>query len=148
MRNPVPIALCLALAACGEGAPVGEPAPGEGGAPAPVVAPATDAVDALAISADQAEARAFAWEGRFAAGHDLCRVGEWEIGSERVTTAGESECDVVHVARAPGQVTLELQCMAEGMPGEERWILSPRGEGMRVRRETAAETSDVDLVRC
>lgn len=143
------VAAALALAGCGEGATVDPQEPGEGGAPTAAVAPATDAADALAISTDQAEAREFAWEGRFAATPELCRAGAWELGSERIVTAGESECDVVHVARAPGQVTLELSCMAEGMAGEERWILRPRGEGgIGVRRETAAETSDVDLVRC
>lgn len=138
------LALTVAfLTACGEASD-----PGEGGAPAPAVAPAIDAADAVAISEDQGEARAFAWEGSFAAGRDLCRAGAWEIGSERIVTAGETQCDVEHVARAAGQVTLELSCVAEGMPGKERWMLTPQGEGMRVRRETAAETSDVDLVRC
>lgn len=148
MRLSVLIA-AFALAGCGDGAPVDEPDPGEGGAPAPAVAPATDAADALDISEDQAEAREFAWTGRFAATPALCEGGVWDIGEERIVTDGETACDVVHVARAVGQVTLELACTAEGMPGAERWTLSRRGEGMRVRREPAgAEASDVDLVRC
>lgn len=144
MRPILALTAAALLAACGEASD-----PGAGGQPAPAVAPAIDAADAVAISDDQAEAREFAWEGRFAASPDLCRAGQWEIGSERIVTAGETACEVDNVARAAGQVTLELSCVAEGMPGDERWTLRPRGEsGLRVRRETAAEASDVDLVRC
>lgn len=90
----------------------------------------------------------FQWTGRFAATPELCTGGVWDIGERRIVTDGETSCDVDRVARAAGQVTLRLACTAEGTQSREDWVLTRRGEGMRVARNDGRETVEVDLIRC
>lgn len=116
------------------------------------IAPTPNSIEAEADTGKGAVTAASAeemWLGRFAATTELCRGGVWNIGETRIVTDGETSCDIDRVARAAGQVTLRLSCLAEGMPSQEEWVLTPEGtERMRVRRNNGPETVDVDLIRC
>lgn len=150
MRVLIAAAPLALLASCGGNAPQPSPEADANAAAAPEAAGSTT----LPTSTDRPSPQpgpggAFRWTRRFAASRALCTGGVWDIGRERIATAGETSCTVEAVAETPGRAVLGLSCLAEGMASEESWTLTRTGEGrMRVSRAAGAETVDVDLVRC
>ena len=141
MRFIIAAAPLALLAACGAAER------GADGA-ANLAAPAGSAEDpAPAVAANPKQ---FDWTGRFAASPELCTGGAWEIGRDRIVTAGETSCTVADIVETGETAVLGLSCLAEGMASEERWTLTATGaDRMRVSRAPAgAETVEVDLVRC
>lgn len=154
MRSLLPCFAMIVLAGCGGGTEVDR----ESGNETAAVAPAQPAAVGAATSAAEGEALAqgqenaatpFVWTGRFAATPQLCQGGVWDIGKDRIETAGETSCSVNAVADEGDKVVLTLACTAEGMDSQERWTLTRNGaDGMKVSRAIGTETIDVDLIRC
>ena len=144
MRAAAAMLAALALAGCGE-------AESNRAEEANVMWPAADGGphDNVAAMAEKEAPPILdtAWTGRFAASAALCASEPWDVGAERVLTAGGSDCAVRRVGRAPAQVTVELACTGEG---DESWTVTPRQDGgIAVARSPAGrETVQLDLVRC
>lgn len=83
--------------------------------------------------------------GRWAVRPDMCEIGWWDIGSDKVVTAGELACSIVGDERTATSATLKLSCVGEGVPVCETWRIVGDADRIAVTRDSAAA---VKLVRC
>lgn len=177
MRFAAPVALCLIATACGSPERGSDPAPSNGSSaavdpgPTEPLPPEPQGEDkgaasgnddgedrisgGLTLQAPQPDAPPgkvkqafFDWTGRFAASPNLCSGGAWNFARNRISTAGETSCNVDETRDQGDRATLFLSCTAEGMKTKEVWTLIRQGEGMSVRRDSGKDVVNVKLSRC
>ena len=83
--------------------------------------------------------------GRWAVRPDMCETGWWDIGSDKVVTAGELACSIIGDERTATSALLKLSCVGEGVPIAETWRIEGDAKRIAVTRN---EAPPVTLIRC
>ena len=101
--------------------------------------------DAVTPSTTLVPPKVLDFTGRWAVRPDMCEAGWWDIGSDKVVTAGELACSILGDERTATSAMLKLSCVGEGLPINETWRIEGDAERITVKR---VEADPVTLIRC